>query len=173
MPSLAVRPVTSDDREFLQRVYAGTRAEELARTGWDEAQCAAFVAMQFEAQDRHYRQHFPRADYGVIEWAEAGAPVPVGRLWIDRRPDAIHVLDISLLPEHRGRGLGTQCLRRLMAEARARGAALTIQVEQFNPARSLYERLGFVPQGLQGMHIQMAWRADAAIQTKETEDEQA
>lgn len=173
MKAIAWRPEAPEDRDFLLRVYAGTRAEELARTGWDEATCAGFVAMQFEAQDRHYRAHFPHAQCSVIECVVPGGPVPVGRLWVDRRERSIHVLDIALLAESRGRGLGTACLRRLMVEAAQRQVPLTIMVEFFNPARRWYERLGFVPQEEHGMHLQMSWSAADTAKTPETEHEQA
>jgi len=171
--ALFLRSATSEDRGFFLRVYAGTRAEELARTGWDEPACASFVTMQFEAQDRHYRAHFPDAECSVIELAVRGEPVPVGRLWVDRREGSIHVLDIALLPEFRGQGLGTTSLRRLTAEAAARQVPLTVTVEFFNPARHWYERLGFVPEGEHGMHVQMSWIAPGTVDTLETEHEQA
>lgn len=173
MTIIAWRPSTPEDRDFLLRVYAGTRAEELARTGWGEPACASFVAMQFEAQDRHYRAHFPDAQCSVIEVAERGEAVPVGRLWVDRRERSIHVLDIALLSEFRGQGLGTACLSRLTAEAAARQLPLTVKVEFFNPARRWYERLGFVPQAEHGMHVQMRWSAAGTVDILETEHEQA
>lgn len=169
----ALRPARPEDRDLLLRIYAGTRAEEMARTGWDEATCARFVTMQFDAQDRHYRAHFPASRCSVIESAARGAAVPVGRLWVDRRPHSIHVLDIALLDEYRGHGLGTACLRRLMTEAAERHVPLTVKVERFNPARRWYERLGFVPQEEHGMHVQMRWSATGTLDTPETEHEQA
>ena len=57
--------------------------------------------------------------------------------------------DIALLPAWRGRGLGGRCLQALVDQGRALG----IQVELHNPARRLYERLGFVADGApQGLH---------------------
>jgi GNAT superfamily N-acetyltransferase len=171
-PSL--RPADASDREFLRGVYASTRADELARTGWSAEACADFVAMQFDAQEAHYRRHFPRAELSVIEVRAGGMELPVGRLWVDRRVASVHVLDIALLDRFRGQGLGTACLRRLMDEAAARVVPLTIKVERFNPARRLYEKLGFVVEdGEYGIHIQMAWRAGATVATEEVENEQA
>jgi ribosomal protein S18 acetylase RimI-like enzyme len=170
--TLLLRRAASADRDFLRWVYGSTRAEELSATGWDEARCADFVTMQFNAQEHFYQQQFPHAELAVIEWLREGKLTPVGRLWIDRRPGAIHVLDIALLAEYRGQGLGTECLGRLMAEAQASELPLTIKVECFNPARMLYERLGFVVTGEHGVHIAMAWRA-TRLQLKEFENEQA
>src|SRR4051812_48280412 len=109
-----LRPATEADEEFFYRVYAGTRAEELAMTPWTDEQKAAFCQMQFAAQTAHYRQHYPEAQISVIE--RAGAPA--GRLYVNRLPEEIDVIDISLLPEHRGGGSGTLLLRALQEEAR-------------------------------------------------------
>lgn len=151
-----LRPSTPDDRELLLAVYASTRANELALTDWSDAQRRAFVEMQFDAQSRHYAQQRPQAICQVV-MLDAGHAV--GRLWVDRGADSLHVLDISLLPEARGRGLGSLLLRELMAEAQQRGTALTISVEVHNPALRLYQRLGFETQGgVQGIYQRMAWQ---------------
>jgi ribosomal protein S18 acetylase RimI-like enzyme len=170
---LMLREALPEDRAFMLQVYASTRADELAQTGWDAATCAKFVAAQFEAQWTHYQAHFAQAELFVIVWSdEQQVAQPVGRLWIDRRAAAIHVLDIALLTHFRGRGLGTACLQNLMAEAADKQLPLTIKVEVFNPARHLYERLGFVAEGEHGVHIAMAWRA-LDVNVKEIENEQA
>jgi ribosomal protein S18 acetylase RimI-like enzyme len=132
-------PVAAGDREFLCRVYASTRAEELAAVPWDEAQKAAFLRMQFDAQDRWYREQYPRATYEVVVIDGE----PAGRLYLNRGDAEIRIVDIALLPDHRGNGVGTSLLRDLLAEADAVGKRVTIHVERLNPALRLYERLGF------------------------------
>lgn len=151
-----LRPSTPDDRESLLAIYASTRAAELALTDWSDAQRRTFVEMQFDAQSRHYAQQRPQA-ICLLVLLDAGRVV--GRLWVDRGAASLHVLDISLLPEARGRGLGSLLLRELIAEAQRRGTALTISVEVNNPALRLYQRLGFEAQGeVQGIYQRMAWR---------------
>jgi ribosomal protein S18 acetylase RimI-like enzyme len=132
-------PVAAGDREFLYRVYASTRAEELAIVPWDDAQKDAFLRMQFDAQDQWYREQYPRASYEVI----VVDGEPAGRLYLNRGEVEIRIVDVALLPEHRGSGVGTSLLRDLIAEADATGKRLTIHVERMNPALRLYERLGF------------------------------
>jgi ribosomal protein S18 acetylase RimI-like enzyme len=136
---VSLRPVADEDEEFLVRVYASTRADELARVPWSEAQRAAFVRMQFDAQRLHYRTHNPAATYDVILLDG----LPAGRLYVARRRDEIRILDITLLPEHRGRGAGTSLLRDLMSEAAVAALPLNIYVESYNRSRGLFERLGF------------------------------
>jgi ribosomal protein S18 acetylase RimI-like enzyme len=132
-------PVAAGDREFLYRVYASTRADELAVVPWDERQKEAFLRAQFDAQDRWYREQYPRASYEVI----VVDGEPAGRLYLHRGEAEIRIVDVALLPAHRGNGFGTSLLRELLAEADAAGKRVTIHVERMNPALRLYERLGF------------------------------
>ena len=67
MSDWTLRRATAIDAQFLFRVYASTRLEELAPTGWSEVQIDAFLRMQFDAQDRHYHLHFPQAECSVVQ----------------------------------------------------------------------------------------------------------
>jgi ribosomal protein S18 acetylase RimI-like enzyme len=140
------------DREFLYRVYASTRTEELAVLAWDEAQKDAFLRAQFDAQDRWYREHYTRATYEVITVDGERA----GRLYLHRGESEIRIVDIALLPEYRGNGVGTSLLRDLLAEADAAGKRVTIHVERLNPALRLYERLGFSVAEDKGVYLLLA-----------------
>jgi ribosomal protein S18 acetylase RimI-like enzyme len=130
-----LRPVEPDDREFLYRVYASTRTEELAVIPWDEREKDAFLRAQFDAQDRWWREHYGGASFDVI----VVDGEPAGRLYVHRGEAEIRIVDIALLPEHRGKGVGSTLLRDVIAE----GKRVTIHVERLNPALRLYERLGF------------------------------
>ena len=79
--------MNDDDLPFLRRVYASTRAEELVMTPWEESEKESFLKMQFEAQHSHYQKHFPHASYQIIE--KEGEPI--GRLYLDRRPDELRI----------------------------------------------------------------------------------
>jgi ribosomal protein S18 acetylase RimI-like enzyme len=144
-----LRPVEPGDEEFLYRVYASTRTEELAVVPWDDDAKEAFLRMQFAAQDTWYHEQMPDASYQVV----LVDGEPAGRLYVDRREDEIRIVDIALLPEHRGRGLGTALLRELLEEADAAGKPVTIHLERFNPALRLYERLGFAQVEDQGVYL--------------------
>lgn len=145
-----LRPAGAADIDFLFRVYASTRLEELAATRWAEAQVGLFLRQQFEAQDRHYRQHYACARFDIVQCDGADA----GRLYVDRS-DGLHLIDIALLPAHRGRGLGSAILRRLAAEADQSEVAMNLHVEAHNPARRIYERLGFVQVGDTGVYLHL------------------
>jgi GNAT superfamily N-acetyltransferase len=146
---LTLRPISSADRGFLLQVYASTREEELAQVPWTDGEKDAFVRHQFDAQDRHYREHYPTASFDVIELEG----IPAGRLYVDRWVDEIRIMELSLLPEHRGAGIGTRLLRSILDEASHDGKRTSVHVEQHNPARRLYERLGFVPVAEHGVYL--------------------
>lgn len=137
--TVVLRPVEPGDREALLAVYASTRAAELAPVPWSEADKHAFVRHQFDAQDRHYRTHRPGCRFlaVVVEGRCAG------RLYVDRRADEVHVVDIALEPGVRNRGIGTGLLRDVLAEADAAGLPARLHVDAASPALRLYGRLGF------------------------------
>jgi ribosomal protein S18 acetylase RimI-like enzyme len=149
-----LRPVGAGDRAFLVDLYAAVRAPELAHVPWDDATKRAFVVQQFTAQDTHYRRHYPGAALDVIEVDG----VPAGRLYVHRGPRDIRIMDIALTPAFRGRGIGTRLLRALIAEAAETARTLSIHVEMNNPARRLYERLGFRPAGEHGIYLRLELR---------------
>jgi ribosomal protein S18 acetylase RimI-like enzyme len=151
---LRLRPVVDADRAFLVDLYASTREEELAQVAWDDGTKRAFVEQQFTAQDAHYRANYPGATLDVIEVDGS----PAGRLYVHRGPSDIRIMDIALAPSFRGRGIGTSLLQGLMAEADASSRKLSIHVEMNNPARSLYDRLGFVAAGEHGVYVLMERR---------------
>jgi ribosomal protein S18 acetylase RimI-like enzyme len=157
--SPSLRPATEADADFLLAVYASTRMEELAITGWTAEQKAAFCAQQAHAQHSHYRQHYPTAQYFVILSGET----PAGRLYVDHWENEIRILDISLLPAFRGQGIGTHFFRELQKEAETTSKILSIHVEAFNPAKRLYERLGFSLVEDKGIYQFMTWTPAPAI----------
>lgn len=150
---VTLRPVRSGDEPFLRRLYASTRADEMALLAWSEDQKASFLEMQFTAQHSYYQRQFPEARFDIVE--EDGRPV--GRLYVDRRPEEIRLIDIALLPEHRNRGIGGRLMDQLLAEARTAGKPVTIHVERFNPALRLYRRLGFREVEDKGVYLLLAW----------------
>jgi ribosomal protein S18 acetylase RimI-like enzyme len=153
---IVTRPVTPGDRDFLAATYASTRAEELSITDWSDEQKAQFCQMQFDAQDAHYCLHYPTATYLVIE----AAGVPAGRLYVDRWSKEIRIMDIALLPSHRGLGIGTHLLRQLIDEATLSAKLLSIHVERHNPALNLYQRLGFRLAEDKGVYLLLEWRPE-------------
>lgn len=137
--ALAYRSEAEADRSFTAALYASTRAEEVAQSGWPPEAQAAFLLQQFEAQHSHYRLHYPNAEWLIVERDGAA----VGRLYLEEWSREIRIIDISMAAGSRGTGIGGAILEDVIADGGSRGKAVSIHVEKNNPARRLYERLGF------------------------------
>ena len=156
LSQFTLRSVESSDEQSLFQIYASTRVEELAQVDWDAAQRESFLRMQFTAQTRYYHSEYPGAVFQVI-WVEGAI---AGRLSVHRRDQEIRIMDIALLPEYRGQGIGSQLLNALQRDAADSGRSLSIHVERLNPALRLYERLGFQMIEDKGVYLLMEWRSE-------------
>ena len=154
-----MRPASDADRDFLRRVYASTREEEMALTAWRRDEIESFLDMQFESQHSHYRKYFKDAEFLIIE--RDGDPI--GRLYLDRREQEIRIIDIALLTSERRNGIGGALLREVLAEAASAAKSVRIHVERNNPALGLYRRLGFKEIEAEGIYYLMEYRAETFL----------
>jgi len=150
---ITLRPVTPADEPFLLKLYATTRADEMALVPWSEEQKEAFVTAQFNAQQQHYKKAYPGASHDVILSNDRR----VGQLYLARMDSEMRIVDLLLLPSDRNRGIGSYLIEKLQAEGARRTKPLRVYVESFNPSIHLFERLGFSRSGEQGVHILMEW----------------
>lgn len=135
------RPAANGDVDYLRDLYAASRADELAVTGWPDAAKMAFLHGQFAAQHHHYQQHYDGAAWLVVLRHD----VPTGRLYLAEWAAEIRIVDILLAAAARGQGISNAILIDLAAYGGAQGKPLSIHVERNNPARRLYLRHGFAP----------------------------
>jgi ribosomal protein S18 acetylase RimI-like enzyme len=153
--SLTLRPFHTQDLLFLHHLYASVREAELAITNFSDREKEQFIAVQFQAQHQYYMQHYSPDGFNIIEIDGE----PVGRFFVNYWDKEIRIVDISLIPEFRHRGIGTYLLEGAFEEARARNLPITLHVEQNNPARHLYQRLGFqVKDQRDPLYLRMEWR---------------
>lgn len=155
-PPFSFRSITDNDKPFLSMLYASTREEELRPVPWSDAEKKNFLQMQFDAQHTHYQAHYPDARFEIILIDN----VPIGRLYQETWPSQIRVIDIALLPEFRGKGMGQQLMQGVMDQATKIGKAVSIHVEHNNPAMRLYKRLGFQKIGDKGVYFLMEWKEE-------------
>jgi ribosomal protein S18 acetylase RimI-like enzyme len=137
---LSLRPVSPADDAFLFELYAATRPD-IAALGLGGPQRDMLLRVQWMAQRQGYQSRYPHGEHQLVLMEGH----PAGRLWLAREPEELRVVDVSLLPSHRGMGVGTELLRALQQEATAAGKPLRLSVARDNPARRLYARLGFTP----------------------------
>jgi ribosomal protein S18 acetylase RimI-like enzyme len=154
---LTLRPERDDDREFRYRLFCGSRQPEFALV-FPPPVYQQVMAHQFHAQTVGYRTQFPQARFDIVELEGR----PIGRIVVDRPGGMVHIVDQAIVPELRGRGIGTAIMRALMDEARA--ANLPVQLEvasETDPSAQLYLRLGFVPIEQVSLYVRMEWRPPA------------
>jgi ribosomal protein S18 acetylase RimI-like enzyme len=157
--AVRLRPATLEDEPFLRQLFATTRADELALMACDSNQKELFLAMQFNAQKQQYAMIYPQAQHSIILLNDN----PVGRQIIDRGESEFTLVDIALLPSHRSAGIGTHLIEDLLAEARSVGKPVTLNVWHSNPAKTLYQRMGFsATNDDDGVYCQMRWNPGLA-----------
>lgn len=145
-----VRPSTPDDDDFLFELFVSTRPE-LSSLKLDDSQKQALIAMQFNAQRQQYDACYPQAENCIILRPEG----PVGRMLVNRSEREISLIDIALLPEYRNAGIGAELIRKLLIEATGERKPVRLHVLRSNPAKRLYERLGFTLVADQSMYCEM------------------
>jgi len=157
-PAIACsRPATPDDEGLLLRLFAEYRTAELARFGIPWAAAEKLAELQYCGQQQTYLQRYPGAE-NLILFSESGKAA--GRLLLDRQPDCWRIVDIGILTEHRRQGIATRAIRACQSSCRALPARLELQVNPANPARILYERLGFRVVTATDVSLEMVWTAD-------------
>lgn len=145
---VTLRASSTDDADFLYRVHRAAMQTHVMQTWgqWDEAW-----------QSQYFHEHFNPTTCQIILFQEQD----IGVLCTERRATDIFLSTIELLPAYQGQGIGTELIRALMDEAHQKGVPLTLQVLRVNPARKLYERLGFVVTGVTATHYLMSAAAAA------------
>jgi ribosomal protein S18 acetylase RimI-like enzyme len=141
--NITLRPVTRDDYDFLWALLVDTLRPYVEATwGWDEAY-----------QRARFRDHFDPACQDIV----LADGVAVGVFRVERREDSIFLSNIGITPAYQGRGIGTKLIQDLLEKATARGVPVELRVLKVNPARGLYERLGFAVIEEFETHWQMRW----------------
>lgn len=110
---------------------------QLREIAMDPHHRAAGIVQTPAEMEERVRSHWDEAQ--VVELG--GLPVGLWKLW--RQPEAWWILQVQLMPEAQGQGIGAALVRGLQAEARAAGMPLKLKVLKTNPALRLYRRLGF------------------------------
>lgn len=127
--NLTRRQAAESDVPFLMRLRRESMDEHLNATGASTSEADHLARLRY------------RFDCAEVLLQDGN---PVGLLKVSRDGQDWKVIQIQLVSELQGQGLGASLLKQVMTEAIAAEASLTLSVLKANPARSLYERLGFV-----------------------------
>jgi ribosomal protein S18 acetylase RimI-like enzyme len=151
LADIEARPASASDQSFLRHLHETTRSDEMRALGWSASRCRAFLDQQFESLQRGYQEQYPGAlcllllqqgqAIGCLQWHSTAAEATL--------------IDLSLLPPFRGRGLGSAILGLLSAEADRLGLSIVLHVEPGGLAQQLYQRFGFDIASEEGMYVRM------------------
>lgn len=139
-PGPSLRAATEDDLPALLAIH--------------EASFRALVEPRFDWDPALQRELFSAGDLGQV-LVLAGEVI--GQWKVEHRPAEVFLARVMIAPVCQGRGIATNLIRALQAEARASGLPVTLQVWEENQARALYERLGFVVTGAREFRVAMRW----------------
>lgn len=137
--NLSLKPCTKSDEGFLYELYCNSRAEEMAAWGWGEAQQKAFLQLQFKARQGSYQAQFPDAQDSMVTFDDKA----IGRMLVVRNEEEFRLVDIVIHTGYQGKGIGSRLIKDFIDEARQTKKPVRLHVEMLNPAKLLYEKLGF------------------------------
>ena len=143
---LSLRPALESDLGVLFGIHerAMRAYVEQSYGPWDDAD-----------QARRWREGFEPATWQVVEVDG----VIAGSLVIVQHPDHLFLSLLELDPRFQKQGIGTGLVWMVMAQAEFARLPARLQVLRVNPARGLYERLGFGVYGETDTHYLMEWAA--------------
>ena len=146
------------DEKFLRALYSTTRTD-VKFSALPPEQKQQFINMQFDAQRYHYRTQFQNVDFWIVK--QNGRSV--GRLYLSETPEELRVIDISLVPECRRKGIGSRLLRSIQIDAGSRKLPVTLHAEKHGGTKPFYERLGFEVVEEKKTHYFMKWTKDTQV----------
>jgi ribosomal protein S18 acetylase RimI-like enzyme len=154
---LRLRPEQDSDDAFRFVLFCQSRPAELALPTIEPAAREQLMRIQYRGQTMSYRANFPGARFDIIELEGAA----IGRLVADRAGNDIVIVDWAIMPEMRGRGIGTTIMQAIVEEARQATRQIRLKVMSGNAgALRLYLRLGFELVGTIPFYSELVWSAD-------------
>jgi ribosomal protein S18 acetylase RimI-like enzyme len=104
-----------------------------------------------ESKIRRYVENWGLPD--DVGYIATDGDIPVGAAWLRKFSEEnkgfgyidnmTPEISVALLPEYRGKGIGSALLNQLFELTKERYASVSLSVSQENPSRRLYERMGF------------------------------
>lgn len=144
MNKIHFRTIESSDYDFLWILHnAALKKYVTATWGWNEDWQREYFAKEFNTEN---------GKIIVFENQDAGF------LWYKVNPFENSLVSIKLLPEFQNKGIGTKIIKELIENS---DKSIILQVLKINPARCLYERLGFMVSNENNTHFEMTYYKNA------------
>jgi ribosomal protein S18 acetylase RimI-like enzyme len=125
---LTFRQANENDIDYLLRLRQETMTEHIVNSGLETS----------------IEKHLDRINY---EFNESKiillADKAIGVLKLKKEDDKIEIIQLQIEPKYQGRGLGQDILNGIIKRAEENNQMITLSVLKLNPARNLYEKMGF------------------------------
>jgi ribosomal protein S18 acetylase RimI-like enzyme len=151
LSEINLRPITEEDKSFLCKVYISSREDEMGIRDWEEKERSEFLQNQFNMQHTYYMKSYKNPSFKIVLLGN----VAIGRLYVERNEKEIRIIDISILKEYRGFGIGRELINCLIEESENKNIELTLHVEYYNFAKQWYKKIGFKQHGENGVYVFM------------------
>lgn len=126
---IGLRPAGENDFPFLYALHTATMKEYVEQTwGWDEI-----------FQETRFQETFVPGDTRIITLDGQD----IGMLSIEERDAEVFLALIEIAPQHQHRGIGTAVIEKIIADGIRKSKPVLLHVLKVNPAKRLYDRLGF------------------------------
>jgi ribosomal protein S18 acetylase RimI-like enzyme len=150
---ISIRHASDRDAIIMAELFYSTRCD-FYQLGLPQMTVDMLLQQQYQLQQMSYKSHYPNAkDYILCQQSQV-----IGKLTLAVNPEYLHLVDLVLTPEIRGKGLGTAVLEALKQDAIVQRADIRLSVALDNPrAKALYLKEGFIVKTISETHQSMQW----------------
>jgi ribosomal protein S18 acetylase RimI-like enzyme len=122
------RSALENDYDFLYALHTATMKEYVNKTWGDDT-----------FQEAMFRKNFFPTQIQIITLAGSD----IGMISLEENDKDIFLRVIEILPRHQRQGFGTTIIQKIINDAARQRKKVRLQVLKVNPAKQLYDRLGF------------------------------
>jgi ribosomal protein S18 acetylase RimI-like enzyme len=148
-PVLTYRNAVAGDRDWLFELKKATMRNYVAAVyGWDD-----------EVQRRWFNEKFDPVKIRIIQRDGHDA----GLLQVEETSGHVFLAQVEILPTFQNQGVGSAVIRAVIEDAKRKNKPVLLQVLRPNPARRLYQRLGFSVWAENATHFKMRKETNDAV----------